>query len=339
MENQKKILKEDINFLEYPNWVIDSKSKVTTLRLEKAHGVYEILSPLGIPKHFDKTVIYFLLYKLYQEQDMHKYVLNTSRYEIAKSIFGGNHFGKNIYDRIMQSLKKWKALSINFEGVFYEDDGYTIRCFSIIDEVVFRKETGKILIRFNEAYARQLKETKFYKLIDFEHYKRLQKPASARLYEILSKNFKERDVWTINIQILGEKLTFDKRKNAQKYYPSEILRYLIPSVKEINNKTVLKIEFSYQKENSCCIFSKVKPEEKKYKPATKAKAIKDNIESEHQILTQDKACYDYFLTLSEEEQFKILKGIEKEPYMKFIPDEVVRIQAYMLKKKLWIKAE
>src|ERR1035437_3821749 len=100
VDAEKKMIKEDINFLEYPNWVIDRRGRTTIWKIEKQHGKYEIVSPFGLPQHFDKTIIYFLLYKLFRENNLKVCTLTSSRYEIAKNVLSVSQFGKNAYDRI-----------------------------------------------------------------------------------------------------------------------------------------------------------------------------------------------------------------------------------------------
>lgn len=330
MSGDKKMIKDDINFLEYPNWTISKKNKTTCYTIQKSHGKYEVLSPLGLPKHFDKIVVYFLLYKLYRENNLESCSLVTSRYEIAKDIFGGGHFGKNIYDRIMKAIKKWKSISINFEGVFYEGDGYTIRGFSIIDEYVLRKETGELTVKFSQAYVKQLHESKFYKLIDFEQYKRLHKTSSARLYEVLAKNFKERTEWAINIQGLAEKLTFEKREGANNYYPSDVLRYLKPSVNEVNKKTDLSIKFDYNKDTGVCIFKQIPSSKVTYIAATSDTASSDKKKS--RAGKKQMAVYvDKFKQLTGAEQQSILDAIKRDPFLKVLDDQDSQICSYMMR--------
>ena len=267
MDAPKKFVKEDINFLEYPTWVIDRKGRVSIWTINKPHGKYEIASPFGLPQHFDKIVVYFLLYKLHRETDLNAYKLKTSRYEIAKNVFGGTHFGKNIYGRIMKALRRWQSLSILFEGVFFDGEGHVEKGFSVVDEYTLYKESGELEIRFNEAYVKQLKDSTFYKLIDFEQYKKLHKSSSARLYEILVKTFKDRSEWAINVQALAEKITFEKREGVKDYYASDVIRYIQPGINEINKKTDLFIDFQYNKATGTCIFKQLGKPEERFLPA------------------------------------------------------------------------
>lgn len=341
MEASKKIIRDDVNFLEYPNWVIGDKKIRHTWTVCKERGKYEITCPFGLPKHFDKIVLYCLLYKLHRENDLGEYKLVTNRYEIAKSIFGGNQFSKNVYDRLLKSLRRWQSISINFEGVFYEGDGYTIRGFSIIEEFVLRKDSGELTIRFNEAYVKQIEETKFYKLIDFEQYKKLHKASSARLYEVLCKTFQDRKEWAINIQLLAEKLTFEKSAGAQNYYPSDVLRYLKPAINEINKKTELEIDFQYNKETAVCVFKKVvkkasvSKEKDKFNPATRvdAQSSKKSTQTKDNFVQQVSLCIEYFEKLPKEEQDAITDGIQNDK-MTFL-DKNMRIYLHMKSNNLW----
>ena len=326
MEDQKMILKEDINFLEFPNWVIDRKKVVTIWTIEKPNGKYEIASPFGLPKHFDKIILYFLLHKLYRRNRFDGYKLSTSRYEIAKNVYGVKAFGKNKYERIMKALKCWKSISINFDGVFFEGDGHTIRYFSVIDDVRLCKETGELTVRFSKTYIKQLKNTKFYKFINFEQYKKLHKASSARLYEILVKTFKERDKWVINIQLLAEKLTFEKREGEKNFFPSDVLRRLKPGVNEINKKTDLLIDFRYNKKSNVCIFKKLKKPKEHFLAASR---VEDRPKKEVSLTKQVSACMEKFRSLPADEQKRILDDIKKQPYSRFLSDNEARIFTYM----------
>ena len=115
----------------------------------------------------------------------------------------------------MASLEKLAHLDISFKGVFYSDGFHSTRFFSKIDDVILNEQTKKIFIRFNQQYVHMLKESKFFRNIDYNEYKRLKRPSSKRLYEILSKTFFDRDEWAIGIQALAEKMAADKRKDAK----------------------------------------------------------------------------------------------------------------------------
>jgi hypothetical protein len=197
--------------------------------------------------------------KLYTKSELNGLELTTTRYEIANNIYPNrkSSISKKQFERIMLSLKKWESTSITYEGIFYDKGSHTIRYFHIIDDVILNLKSKELYIRFNQQYIQQLKQSTFYKLIDFTEYKKLTRALSARLYEILVKNFKERNIWHIDISNLAEKLTLEKRVNAEKYYPSQIIISLKPAINEINKNTQLRVELNYHAENGLCEFKKI----------------------------------------------------------------------------------
>lgn len=264
MNLKKIIVKDDINFLEHPNWVVSTKSNTNKLVIARDKGKYEVKSSEGLPTRFDKIVLYYLLQNLFHKDQLKSTEIITTRYEITRNIFfNKKSIGKVEYDRIMLALKRWKAIFISFEGIFYTGDDHTIRYFCVIDEVILNAKTKKLYIRFNPSYIKQLQESKFYKLINFEEYKKLTRPVSARLYEILVKSFQETEIWNINSQNLAEKLTLEKRPSAKKYYVNDLLTKLRPAINEINKNTDVHIEFKYDKQKDVCLFKKAVPKEAK----------------------------------------------------------------------------
>ncbi len=332
-ECDKKNLKEDINFLEYPNWVVNSRSRTNKWIIKRDNGKYEVIAPLGLPSHFDKIVLYYILHRAYRENNLSTYTLITNRHQIAKNVFFGvKNIGKHKYNRIMASLKRWTATTIDFDGLFFEEDEYTSRYFHVLDEVVLKKETGELMIRFNEGYIQQLCETKFYKYIDFEQYKKFSRASSARLYEILVKSFKSAKKWSINIKKLAEKLTFEKRNNAKDFYPSDVLRHLKPAIAEINNKSDIYIVFNYDKETCMSVFKKVERSKAQFVPAIRIKEAKKKEGLNKKLIAQ---CISHFSNLPPDRQKAIMKDIKRQPFLAFLPDKNTRIYAYMTQKKLW----
>jgi hypothetical protein len=336
MEDQHLFIKDDINFLEYPNWIIDKRNEVTFWIIKKPNGcTYNIKSPEGLPSYFDKKVLYYLMHKLYTETNLETYALTTTRYEIGINISpDGNRPSKKQYENIMDSLWKWKAIAIHFEGVFYEVEGYTVRFFSIIDEVVLNKRTGALSIRFNKSYIDQQRLSTFYKLIDFQKYKRFSSATAARLYELLIKNFKDRDAWPIGIQLLAEKMTMEKRCNAKYYYPSDVMRHLKPAINEINKNTDIFIVLDYNKKTGVCIFKKgQKP--KQYTPATTATQRPKKKPNTKDI----DVCYEYYSNLPLDERNRIKQASDRDPLLTVIQDQKSKIFAYMRNKGLWPASE
>jgi hypothetical protein len=137
------------------------------------------------------------------------------------------------------------------------------------------------VVCLNENFVLKIKESRFFRYINFKQYKSLKRPISLRLFEILCKTFKGRDLWEIDLVKLGIKLTFSKRKVYQKgeekevMYHSDILAKLKPAINEINkvaeNKELFKsleipvseafsVGYELRSENKIIVFSKVIPE-------------------------------------------------------------------------------
>jgi hypothetical protein len=141
------------------------------LTVIKSNGKYEVISPLGMPTHFDKIVLYAVLYLFLKKTGTESRELETTRYAIAKCIFDCKITDMDQLHRIVNSLKRWSSVSIHFEGIFYEDEAHTTRFFHIIDDVILNQKTKKLCIRFNEQYLDYIRQTKYYKLINFNEYK------------------------------------------------------------------------------------------------------------------------------------------------------------------------
>ena len=260
MDNENKLLlKDDINFLDSPNWVLNEKEKIKEYVINKETGFYKISTAADtLPNRFDKIILYYLLTELLKS-NFNSSKIVTTRYKIASSVFyGTKNVGKNEYDRLMLSLKRWNDIALEFKGIFYDGDTHTTRYFHVIDDVILNEEKKELYIKFNDQYLQHLKVTEFCKYIDFDKYKKLTRPISARLYEILVKNFQDRYVWQIDVNKLAEKMTLSE------IYPSHIIQKLKPAINEINNRTDVKLEFRYDEKSQICTFIKL------------AKEIKDN---------------------------------------------------------------
>jgi hypothetical protein len=266
-KKNQSLVKWDINFLEYPNWIVNSNKPIKSFTIEKKDssgniiGVYSVSTTEEVdrlPDRVDKSILYYLLLS-------RKQAVQTTRYKISQGVF--NARSPHHYNRIMQALKRWFCISIEFKGLFYEEEGYSNRLFHILDlpliqprfhivEDVTLKKDGSLFIRFNQTFYDQLEKTNFFKYVDFSEFKKLKKPISAMLYEHLIKQFKGRVFWKTKIKKLAEKLTIINPDEPDKYqyYPSEILRLLKTAVNEINKNTSLKFTMDYDEDKKICMF-------------------------------------------------------------------------------------
>lgn len=98
---------------------------------------------------------------------------------------------------------------------------------------------GKITICLEPYWLLKIKESQYFKYINFELYKALKRPVSRRLHEWLCKSFISRSKCFIRLTNLGKKLTLYKRKRADRatknvIYASDVLVAIKPAINEIN---------------------------------------------------------------------------------------------------------
>jgi len=275
---KKRIVKQDINFLEYPNWVIAERGVVKNFQIVKDNGRYEISTAADrLPGRLDKTVLYYLLFELFSNPNPGDAVVQTSRYAIARGI-ANSTVNDQLYRQVMRALKRWHGIQIVFVGSFYDGTKEkSTRYFHVIDDVV---QIGKSLkVVFNKQFIEQTMNSNYFRNIDFNEYKRLKRPISVRLYEILSKTFSERDAWRIDSIKLGEKLTLSYQ------YPSQIIRTIKPAINEINKNTDfdISIEFNHKKDQTIITFKKNDVSETNYLSQA-IKLISPNIEKDRGLL-------------------------------------------------------
>jgi len=226
----KNVIKEDMNFLEYPIWVLSDANDQKEFVIEKENGSYKISTSHRLPTRTDKIVLYYLLSEAMASGNK---VIKTTKYKILKETFDTR--SKVYYEKLMDSLKRWLHVSIVFNGSFFTGDGYKTRGFHILS---YKENADGLEISIDDQFFEQMKNSEYFKMIDLNEYKKLKRPVSARLYEILAKNFRFRDEWKIEALRLAEKLTL-----AQDF-PSQIIRKIAPAVREITKNTDMKVQFS-----------------------------------------------------------------------------------------------
>ncbi len=252
----KKVFKYDINFFEFPMWVVDKKTINNELIIKKDCGTYTITSSGELPSHFDVIVLYYLLTEIHKKDQWKSLEIRTTRNIIAKEVFSCfKEIGSNHYAQIWHAIERWKWIDLKFDGIFYEDKHHTTRLFGVIEDVILNHKTKELYIRFNQQFIQQIDQSSFYKYVNFDVFKKLTRATSARLYEILSKSFLSSDKFPIGLDNLAEKLTLGKRNGVSNYYPSDVLKKLKIAVADISKKTDLKISFSFNKEDKQCTFT------------------------------------------------------------------------------------
>ena len=270
-------IKQDINFLDKPLWFQMKKSTGDKGFTWQDIDGYVYYAGYKLPEKMD---ILFLLYILLKSQQAgYKEKMNFTRHEILKQC--GLSRDSKAYDRLKDSLTRWLSVSITFEGTFYDGKKYKKMGFHIIDSYEIDENTGKLEVCLNPRWLRKIKDSEFFKYINFNYYKALKRPISRRLFEILCKTFKGRSEWTINLLKLGNKLTLSGKKVVKNgveieiIYPNIVLRAIVPAINEINRlaedknsldvlgvkgSEAFKIKYSLSEDKKIITFEKVIPD-------------------------------------------------------------------------------
>lgn len=230
-------IKQDINFLEYPMWMQNERFAPDVVKWTDQEG-YVFSCTSGTPTKVDMIFLYFLLLECQKQNWFNE--LSFSRYQILKSC--GITPSKKKYQRLEESLEKWKFTGIKFSGKFYNGVEYETLSFGIINDWNIQKDDKKIRIELNKFWIQKIQRSEFFKYISFNQMKQLRSPLALRLYEILTKTFYTRDTWEVGVLKLAAKIPM-----TEKYF-SDIVKKIIPATKRISDKTELNIKVQVVKQ-------------------------------------------------------------------------------------------
>lgn len=244
-----KQVKQDINFLEYPLHVIDYQGDTQKFEMKTDRGTFQLIAPSDsrLPSSEDRLILYYFLRAL-SSGGYENNVVKTTRYQVSKDIWGRR--STPYYEMIRKSLTRYAGLVVKFENVFYKNSRYETLLFHVIDTLKISEGTLEVV--FNKEFIEQMKNSNYYRMINYDEIKSLRSNTSIRLYEYL---IKQPLPFSISILKLGDKLTFSKND----LFPSTILRRVKPAIAEINKKTSLKIEMKFNQETKVCRFTAMRP--------------------------------------------------------------------------------
>ena len=224
-----EIIKQDINSLEYSFWLQAKTKKKTTIWKDREGYVFSC--NFGVPTKVDAIFLYYLMLESQNQNWAENIIL--SKYKILNAC--GVAPSTKTYQRLEDSLEKWKFTGLRFQGTFYDGIEYQTLSFGIINDWRIQKENKKIKIEFNKFWIQKIKHSKFFKYIPFDQIKKLRSPLALRLYEILIKTFHYREKWEIDALKLAAKIPM-----SAKYF-SDIFPRIQAATKRIAEKTDLKI--------------------------------------------------------------------------------------------------
>ena len=234
----KKIVKQDINFMEFPLW-FQNKNEANNLESfiwEDPRGfVYK--TSYKPPIKVDFIFLIFLLSKSQNENWDES--IEVSRYEVLHECNVG--LGKYWYERLEECLARWLSVIVSYQGTFYDGKKYRTMMFHIIDSWKLDENTKKLLVRFSPEWLLCIKNSNFFQLIDFDELKALRSPLATRLYEILVKTFHGRNRWEIGAKKLADKIPMKEE------YPSDIIPKIKSAVNKIEQETSLNISLEVRR--------------------------------------------------------------------------------------------
>jgi len=231
-----KHIKQDINMLEYPLWMQDEK---LPQKIPEDKGFvwqdregYVYRCGYKVPTKLDIIYLMYLLYRSQQQGWQEE--IELSRYEVLKSC-GYVSCRPADYERLIDSLERWKMVGIKFQGTFYDGKKYIALSFGVIDTWKIDEQTKRLKVRFNREWLTRIKNSSYFKYLNFDQIRALRSPLAMRLYEILAKNFQNRNEWRIEAKKLAQKIPMKEKAVA----------HIIPKIKaainRINSKTSLKV--------------------------------------------------------------------------------------------------
>lgn len=272
----KDLIKQDINLLEYPIWFQDTRLAHTLnegyLWKDKEGFIYRA----GYKPPVKTDLLFLLYFLMLAQRNKYKPLIETTRFNVLKGC--GLTDGQDNYERLKDSLERWKMVGIKFEGNFYGGKAKKIMNFGIIDHWEINKETKVLQVRFSPEYLLLVQNSSFYRYINFSEIKTLRTPLAIRLFEILSKSFQGRHSWEIEALKLAQKIPMVEK------YPSHIVLKIQPAISRISKHTALKIALTTrenEKGETIIVFEKeqVQKQEKHHlKDSTMSFSIPNNEE-------------------------------------------------------------
>jgi len=236
---ERENVKQNINFLEYPLWFQDEIAAANAEEGMTWKDREGFIYRAGY-KPPVKTDAIFLLYLLMQSQrNGYKQELTLTRYQILNDC--GLDVSAKSYNRLEDSLKRWKMVGIEFVGTFYDGESYSAINFGIIDSWSIHEKTKELKVTFSPSFIKMMLGKGFFKYINFAEFKKLRSPLATRLYEILCKSFYGRDTWEISAVKMAEKIPMKER------YPAHIVPKIKTAINRINKCSDTKFLFETRK--------------------------------------------------------------------------------------------
>jgi hypothetical protein len=227
------LIKQDLNIFEYPLYVLTKTNIKENIKIQIEEKEYNLFAGYKTPNSVDMLYLYYFI-KILQENNYSR-TFSIKQSTIIKEVSKGSSI--YYYTRLKETLKIWKNIGLSFKGTFYDGKTYQAIEFGILDYGKVEKN-GEVTVSFNEIFLDILQNTVFYRYINFDEFKKLRKPVSRRLYELINK---------LSLPYKIDAIKLAQKMPLKRLFPSQIIRELKPAIKEINKSTELNIKFSYYK--------------------------------------------------------------------------------------------
>ena len=234
-------------------WLITKTNKEQTRQWEEQGYIFE--AKKGVPNKVDILFLYYFMFKLYQNNWVEEFVL--TRYEVLKGC--GIYPGQERYNRLVESLDKWANIEIFPSAKLVDGGAFNSSSFCVIRFWNLQANNKKLIIKFDKDWISKIKDSSFYKFIDFEELKKLKAPLVFRVYELLSGVLYGRATWEIDV------LDFAKKIPMAEKYISNIIPKIQAATRKIKDKTSLNISVEtirHERGYGSFIFKKSPPKKK-----------------------------------------------------------------------------
>ena len=252
--------KQDINLLDKPIWTISEHKDKRILSdreiifsNDNSNGKFIIRYGLSLaPNHVNIKIFYYLFMRCQQNGSDS---ISITRHKILSDC--GLATNSENYEKIIETARIFTGMQIEAIDCWYHNKQRKTMIFTIMRNFIYNEDTNLIFFQLNDSFLEMLKNSLFIQYINFNEYKKLKKPISARLYELLKTKLTINNIWNIECFKLAEKLTIESK------FVSEIIRKVTVGIDEINKRTSFLIameihECKSNKKSKVLVFKKIK---------------------------------------------------------------------------------
>ena len=196
----------------------------------------------GLPIVSDEDVLLGCI-QLTRLQGYQSPEVRFSRYELLKLLAWPDNTRN--YQRLAQSLRRWKGLTIFSDRAFYDHaaQSWVNRDFSVFDNLqIYHREdhagtsaSCKSRFTWNEVIFNSF-QAGYLKKLDWGLYLSLSSPVAKRLYRFLDKRF----YYGNHVEIDLHELAVMKMRLSENYNTAQVKRVLMKGIAELESKWELK---------------------------------------------------------------------------------------------------